>query len=233
MPVNPDALVRISAFNWVPPFARGHVRDLRPRWALEEAGISYAVCKLDATSARPADYYKEQPFGQVPSYHDSIVSLFESGAIVLHIGRDCETLLPADPAARARATAWLIAALNSVEPFLMQLATIDIFEAGELWAEQRRPAVVEMIGKRLQCLADALGDKPYLDGEAFTAGDLMMTTVLRILDGKNLLEQHPNLVAYKARCEGRPAFQIALAAQIADFEEREEVPTRRTEAEGE
>jgi glutathione S-transferase len=233
MPVNPDAPVRISAFNWVPPFARGHVRDLRPRWALEEAGIPYAVRKLDATSERPADYHKEQPFGQVPSYHDSIVSLFESGAIVLHIGRDCETLLPADPAARARATAWLIAALNSVEPFLMQLATIDIFEAGAPWAEQRRPAVVEMIGTRLRRLADALGDKAYLDGEAFTAGDLMMTTVLRILDGKNLLEQHPNLVAYKARCEGRSAFQIALAAQIADFEEREAVPTRRTEAEGE
>jgi glutathione S-transferase len=233
MPVNPDAPVRISVFNWVPPFAQGHVRDLRPRWALEEAGIPYAVRKLDATSERPADYYEEQPFGQVPSYHDSIVSLFESGAIVLHIGRDCETLLPADPAARARATAWLIAALNSVELFLMQLATIDIFEAGEAWAKQRQPAVVEMIGTRLQRLADALGDKPYLDGKAFTAGDLMMTTVLRILDGKNLLEQHPNLIAYKARCEGRPAFQIALAAQIADFEERQEVPTRRTEAEGE
>jgi glutathione S-transferase len=191
------------------------------------------VRRLDATSERPDDYYEEQPFGQVPSYHDSIVSLFESGAIVLHVGRDCETLLPADPAARARATAWLIAALNSVEPFLMQLATIDIFEAGEAWAKQRRPAVVEMIGKRLQRLAAALGDKPYLDGEAFTAGDLMMTTVLRMLDGKNLLEQHPNLVAWKARCERRPAFQIALAAQIADFDKREEVPTRRTETEGE
>ena len=127
MPVNPDAPVRISAFNWVPPFAQGQVRDLRPRWALEEAGIAYAVRKLDAMTERPADYYEEQPFGQVPSYRDDTVSLFESGAIVLHIGRDCETLLPADPAARARATAWLIAALNSVEPYLMQLATIDIF----------------------------------------------------------------------------------------------------------
>jgi glutathione S-transferase len=217
----------------VPPFAQGHVRDLRVRWALEEAGIPYAVRRLDATSERPADYFEEQPFGQVPSYHDSIVSLFESGAIVLHVGRDCETLLPTDTAARARATAWLIAALNSVEPFLMELATIDIFEAGEAWAKQRRPAVVEMIGKRLQRLAAALGDKPYLDGEAFTAGDLMMTTVLRMLDGKNLLEQHPNLVAWKARCQQRPAFQIALTAQIADFEIRGEVPTRRTETEGE
>ncbi len=130
MPVDPDAPVRISAFNWVPPFAQGQVRDLRPRWALEEAGIAYAVRKLDARAERPADYYQEQPFGQVPSYRDDTVSLFESGAIVLHIGRDCEALLPTDPAARARATAWLIAALNSVEPYLMQLATIDVFAAG-------------------------------------------------------------------------------------------------------
>src|SRR5438045_2700093 len=167
MPVDPNAPVRLSAFNWVPPFAQGQVRDLRPRWALEEAGIAYAVRKLDAMAERPADYYEEQPFGQVPSYRDDTVSLFESGAIVLHIGRDCETLLPADPAARARATVWLIAALNSVEPYLMQLATID---------------------------------------------------------GKGLLDRYSNLVAYKARCQARPAFQAALAAQIADFEKREPVP---------
>jgi hypothetical protein len=144
MPVDPNAPVRISAFNWVPPFAQGQVRDLRPRWALEEAGIAYAVRKLDAMAERPADYYGEQPFGQVPSYRDGNVLLFESGAIVLHIGRDCETLLPADPAARARATAWLIAALNSVEPYVMQLATIDVFAAGEEWAKLRRPGVIEM-----------------------------------------------------------------------------------------
>ena len=162
MPVDPNASVRISAFSWVPLFAQGQVRDLRPRWALEEAGIPYAVRKLDPTTARPAEYYTEQPFGQVPVYHDEAVSLFESGAIVLYIARDCETLLPREPAARARATAWLIAALNSVEPFLMQLAMIDIFAAGEDWTKQRRPQVVEMIGQRLSRLAAALGDKPYL-----------------------------------------------------------------------
>jgi glutathione S-transferase len=220
MPVVPNASVRISAFNWVPPFAQGQVRDLRPRWALEEAGIAYAVRKLDAMAERPADYYEEQPFGQVPSYHDDTVSLFESGAIVLHIGRDCEMLLPADPAARARATAWLIAALNTVEPYLMQLATIDVFAAGEEWARLRRPGVIEMIDKRLSRLSDALGDKAYLDGGRFTAADLMMTTVLRITDGKGLLDRYSNLGAYKARCQARPAFQAALAAQIADFEER-------------
>ncbi|MBV9114850.1 MAG: glutathione S-transferase family protein [Hyphomicrobiales bacterium] len=223
MPVDPKAPVRISALNWVPVFAQGHVRDLRPRWALEEAGIPYAVRKLDVMAERPADYYEEQPFGQVPSYHDDTVSLFESGAIVLHIGRDCETLLPRDLAARARATTWLIAALNTVEPFLMQLATIDVFAAGEEWARLRRPGVIEMIDKRLARLSDALREKSYLDGERFTAGDLMMTTVLRSIDGKGLLDRYSNLVAYKARCQARPAFQAALAAQIADFEERESV----------
>src|SRR6202035_1113503 len=179
MPVDPQASVRISAFKWVPPFAQGHVRDLRARWALEEAGVPYAVRKLDAVAERPADYFEEQPFGQVPSYRDDTVSLFESGAIVLHIGRDCETLLPTDPAARARATAWLIAALHSVDPYVMQLATIDVFAAGEEWAKLRRPGVIEMIDKRLSRLSSALGDKAYLDGDRFTAGDLIMTTVTR------------------------------------------------------
>jgi glutathione S-transferase len=224
MPVDPKACVRISAFNWVPPFAQGYVRDLRVRWALEEAGIPYTVRKLNVATDRPADYFEEQPFGQVPSYRDGNISLFESGAIVLHIGRDCEALLPPDGAARTRATAWLIAALNSVEPFVMQLTTIDIFCAGESWANERRPAVVEMVGKRLSRLADALGDKSYLDGDAFTAGDLMMTSVLRSLDGKELIERHPNLVAYKARCLARPAFKAALVAQLADFERPEAVP---------
>ena len=104
MPVDPQASVRISAFKWVPPFAQGHVRDLRARWALEEAGVPYAVRKLDAVAERPADYFEEQPFGQVPSYRDDTVSLFESGAIVLHVGRNREALVPADPAAQARAT---------------------------------------------------------------------------------------------------------------------------------
>ena len=129
MPVEDRAAVRISAFKWVPPFAQGWVRDLRARWALEEAGIPYTVLKIDGAAERPADYFAEQPFGQVPSYRDDSVTLFESGAIVLHIGRDCEALLPTNVAARARATAWLIAALNSVEPFVMQLSTIDVFSS--------------------------------------------------------------------------------------------------------
>ena len=225
MPVDPKACVRASA----PSIG---CRPLRK--------ATFATCAYVGRSRKPAspmpcansmpaadcpaDYFEEQPFGQVPSYRDGNISLFESGAIVLHIGRDHEVLLPPDEAARARATAWLIAAQNSVEPFVMQLATIDIFCAGEPWAKERRPAVVEMIGKRLSRLADALGDKSYLDGDAFTAGDLMMTSVLRSLDGKDLIERHSNLVAYKARSLERPAFKAALAAQLADFERREAVP---------
>lgn len=141
------------------PFAQGWVRDLRARWALEEAGVPYSVLKVDGASERPADYFAEQPFGQVPSYRDETVTLFESGAIVLHIGRNCQALLPTNVAARARATAWLIAALNSVEPFVMQLSTIDVFSSGEEWAKQRRPAVVEMIDKRLSRPSTALSAK--------------------------------------------------------------------------
>ena len=226
MAVVPDSPIRNSAFEWVPAFARGQVRDLRVRWALEEAGLDYAVRKLDATRERPADYLEEQPFGQVPSYLDPEVSLFETGAIVLHVGAKSEVLLPRDTVGRARATSWLIAALNSVEPFCMQLATIDIFARGQEWARLRRPGVIEMIQARLSRLSAALGDKPYLEGR-FTAGDLMMTTVLRILHGKDLIDRHDNLAAYLARCEARPAFQRALAAQLADF--REDRPAREGE----
>lgn len=216
MPVDPAAPVAISAFGWVPGFARGQVRDLRARWALEEAGVPYAVRLLDAMAERPADYFAEQPFGQVPSYRDETVSLFESGAIVLYIGERCETLLPADPAGRARATTWAFAALNSIEPPIMELASCDLFHAGEPWTEARRPQVVEWIGKRLDRLQDALGDREWLE-DRFTAGDLLMVSVLRILDHTDLVASRPALAAYKARGTARPAFQAALTAQLADF----------------
>lgn len=219
MPVDPNAPVRISAFRWVPEFARGQVRDLRARWALEEAGIPYAVRKLEALVERPADYFGEQPFGQVPSYRDPELILFESGAIVLHVGRSCEALLPSDPAARARAVAWCFAALNSIEPYIMQLVAIDLFHAGEAWTAERRPQVVKMIEGRLDRLVDWLEDRPWLEGERFTAGDLLMVSVLRILDPTDLVAARPTLAAYKVRGTARPAFQAALAAQLADFEE--------------
>ncbi len=220
MPVDPNAPVRISAFRWVPDFARGQVRDLRVRWALEEAGIPYSVRKLDAMAERPSDYFAEQPFGQVPSYRDDGVQLFESGAIVLHIGGRSDALLPADSEGRARATAWLIAALNSIEPMILQLALLDMFWKDQPWVKDARPNVVAFIEKRLDRLVDWLGDKEWLE-DRFTAGDLMMVTVLRILDHTDLVTSRPVLAAYKERGIARPAFKAALAAQLADFEERQ------------
>lgn len=220
MPIDPSAAVRITAFNWVPDFARGYVRDIRVRWALEEADVPYSVRKLEAVGERPADYFAEQPWGQVPSYRDEEVQLFESGAIALHVGRKFGTLLPRDEAGRARATAWVIAALNSVEPFLAQLPTIDIFHAGEEWTKARRPQVIEMIERRLDRLSEWLGDKEWLE-DAFTAGDLLMADVLRIVEKEDLLPKRPNLLAYVERAKARPAFQRAMAAQLADFEDRQ------------
>jgi len=218
MPVDPAARAEVTAYNWVPDFARTYVRDFRVRWALEEAGIPYRT-RLISPVEKPGDYFAEQPFGQVPAYRDEAVQLFESGAIVLYIGERSETLLPADTAGRARATAWTIAALNSVEPMLMELATIDVFCAGEQWAALRRPAVVEDIRKRLARLADALGDRDYLE-DRFTAGDLLMTSALRALDHTNLLAEQPRLAAYQQRCLARPGFAAAIEAQLADFSEQ-------------
>ncbi|NJS14679.1 MAG: glutathione S-transferase family protein [Sphingopyxis sp.] len=216
MPVNPNAAISITAFNWVPPFAQGQVRDLRVRWALEEAGLDYAERLLDPREPRPDAYHAEQPWGQVPVFREGELSLFESGAIVLHIGGRSEALLPCDAAGRTKATQWLIAALNSIEPSAMQLLTIDIFAAGEAWTVERRPQVAEFLDKRLARLADALGSRDWLE-DRFTAGDLMMSTVLRI-PPPDMLADHPKLTSYKSRCEARPAFARALEAQIAAFQ---------------
>jgi glutathione S-transferase len=212
-------MITISAFQWVPNFAKGHVRDLRVRWALEEAGLSYRTRLLAMGDQDKDDYRALQPFGQVPIFEENGLVLFETGAIVLHIGERCEALLPKDPRARARATQWLIAALNSIEPFVMNVALIDIFYANEEWAKLRRPSAVEFVQRRLKALSRALGDKPYLDGECFTAGDLMMSTVLRILDNTDIVTSDRRLAAYIERCTTRPAFRRALDAQLGDFRE--------------
>src|SRR5262245_20210923 len=143
--------------------------------------------------------------------------LFESGAIVLHIGERSEALLPKEPGARARATQWLIAALNSIEPFVMNVALIDLFYVNEEWAKLRRPGAVAFAQRRLSALSKSLGSKPYLDGDRFTAGDLMMTTVLRILNHTDIVTGDARLAAYLERCTARPAFQRALNSQIGDF----------------
>jgi len=210
-------MITISAFEWVPDFAQGQVRDLRVRWALEEAGLPYRTRLLAMGDQDKPEYRALQPFGQVPIFEEDGFVLFESGAIVLHIGERSEILLPHDAQARARATQWLIAALNSIEPWLMQVALIDLFYAGEDWAKLRRPGAVEFAHMRLAGLSVALGDKPYLDGDRFTAGDLMMASVLRILP--DLTREHANLGAYLDRCTARPAFQRALAAQLGDFKQ--------------
>lgn len=211
----PSPSIEITAFRWVPDFARGLVRDLRLRWALAEAGLPYRVRLLDATHERPADYFLEQPFGQVPVFVEGELGLFESGAIVLHIGGHSEALVPADEAGRARAMCWVVAALNSIEQMIFELVN-----AGEQWAALRRPEAEQKVRDRLTRLSAWLGDKQYLE-DRFTAGDLIMTTVLRNLRHTDLVAEHTNLATYVARCEARPAFQQALAEQLSDFDDRE------------
>jgi glutathione S-transferase len=212
-------MITISAFKSVPDFAQGQVRDLRARWALEEAGLPYKTRLLKQGDQGQPEYRALQPFGQVPMLEEDGFVLFESGAIVLYIGERSEKLLPKDAAARARATQWLIAALNSIEPFVMNVAMIDLFYANEQWAKLRRPGAVEFAQGRLSALAKSLGDKPYLDGDRFTAGDLMMTTVLRILKHTDIVTSDKTLAAYVERCTARPAFRRAFDAQIGDFRE--------------
>jgi glutathione S-transferase len=211
-----DAAIEISAFDWVPDFARGLVRDLRPRWALEEIGLPYRVRLLDAMTERPEDYFLEQPFGQVPVFSEGEVQMFETGAILLYLGERSETLLPRDTASRTRAMCWVVAALNSVEPAIMNLTSIDLFHAAEEWAKLRRPGAEDLVRLKLSRLSAWLGDKDYLE-DRFTVADLLMTTVLRNLRGTALVAEFPNLTAYVARCEARPAFRRALDAQLADF----------------
>jgi glutathione S-transferase len=210
-------LITISAFKWVPEFAQGLVRDLRVRWALEEAGLPYKTRLLEQGDQDKPDYRALQPFGQVPILEEDGIVLFESGAIVLHIGERSETLLPQDADRRARAVQWLIAALNSIEPPIMNIALIDAFYPNEEWARLRRPAAVEFAQKRLSALSKWLGNKPYLDGDRFTAGDLMMATVLRILRHTDIVTGDRRLADYIERCTGRSAFGRALDAQLGDF----------------
>jgi glutathione S-transferase len=213
----PDDLPEVTAFAWVPPFARGQVRDLRVRWALEELGRPYRVRLLSGPD-RPKDYFREQPWGQVPAYREGAIRLFECGAIALHIAEsDPEhRLLPRDSVARGRAISWLFAALNSVDPQIGALNLVDLFEAESEWARAARSAIVARLDVRLGRLADWLGQRDWLE-DRFTVGDLLMVATLRSIDDAELLAGHPTLSAYVVRGEARPAFQRALAAQLADF----------------
>ena len=220
MPVDSTATAEVTAYRWVPDFAQGLVRDLRVRWALEEIGRPYRVRLLDATKPRPEEYFCEQPFGQVPAYRDEEVQLFESGAILIHLGMQDERLLPSDTNGRMRAVAWLIASLNSLEPAIFPLLMINVFNRGEPWTEDARPKFMARLHERLTCMSNALGDKEWLE-DRFTIADLMLVTVLRQLRGGKVLDEFRKLKAYVARGEARPAFQQALADQCSVFAENE------------
>jgi glutathione S-transferase len=209
-------LPTITTFGWVPEFARGFVRDMRPRWAFEQVGQPYAVNLI--TDSKSPEHRRLQPFGQVPTYRDDEVAIFESGAIVLRIAERAGKLIPVDPAARMRALQWVAAALNSVEPYVMAVAINDIFEADREWSRARHVKVVDDLRTRLGGLEAALGDNFWLDGNAFTVGDLRMISVLGSLRGSAELADFPILAAYIARGENRPAHRKAMEDHMATFD---------------
>jgi len=206
----------VTAFDWVPEFARGLVRDLRVRWAFEEIGAPYASELLSARAPRPDDYVARQPFEQVPAFRDGALKMFETGAILLYLGEKDARLLPADPQARWTAISWLFAALNSVEPVIGRIVAYDVFNADKDWAPPAREAALGLCKQKLKRVADALAGRDWLAGE-FSIADIMMVTVLNGLRHTDLVAEFPALAAYKARAEDRPAYKRALAAQFADF----------------
>jgi glutathione S-transferase len=209
-------MITVYALRWVPDFAEGVVRDLRVRWALHEAGLPYRAQLLGGGAHKQPEYRRLQPFGQVPAYEEDGLVLFESGAIVLHIGARSAALLPPEPAARARATCWLLAALNTIEVVVQPLAELDFFYPQESWAKQQRPTAEARVRARLAELSGELRGREYLEGR-FSAGDLMMASVLRILRHTTLVSSDPVLGPYLSRCEARPAFQLALREQLSAF----------------
>ena len=211
-------MITLYAFKWVPDFAQGLVRDLRVRWALEEAGIPYGTKLLGQDDKDAPAYRNIQPWGQVPVIEDGGLMLFESAAIVQYLADRSETLSPRDPAGRAKVAQWLFAAMNSVEPHVANLANLDLFHAKEEWAKARRPGQEAFTRMKLSSLARRLDGREWLENR-FTAADLLMVTVLRILRHTDIITADPVLGPYLARGEARPAFQRALAAQLAPFRE--------------
>lgn len=211
-------MITVTALKWVPPFAAGQVRDHRVRWMLNEVGWDYAVELIDPGVQKSDAYRAEQPFGQVPVLRETgRPTLFETGAIVLDLAERSGRLWPADGDGQAQVRTWLIAALNSVEPYLSAVAEVDFFTPDESLRRLRRPGAVAAAKERLGRLAAALGDRRWLVGDAFTAADLMLASVLRVGDHADLLADTPNLAAYRARCLERPAFLKAVADQRRDI----------------
>ncbi len=209
--------IKLTTLGMAPPVAHGLVRDLRIRWALEEVGLPYEVELIDFATLKSEGFRKRQPFQQVPVYEEEGLVLFESGAILLHVAGRSEKLLPGEPGARSRAIAWIFSALNSVEPPLNQLVTVDLFQNDEDWSSEARPSILEAAERRFTALESYLDGREFLE-DRFTAGDLMMTTVLRIPRHCELLKGYPNLDAYRHRNEQRPAFQKALNDQLKVYQ---------------
>lgn len=208
--------ITITAFERSPDRGKGLARDMRVRWALEEVGQPYDVRLLSFKAMKEPAHLALHPFGQIPTYEEGDLALFESGAIVLHIAERHAGLLPEDANARARAITWMFAALNTVEPPIFDRALATILERDEPWYEQRLRVLEENIRKRLGGLSSRLGDADWLDGP-FSAGDLLMVSVLLRLKSSGILDEYPNLSAYLARGEARPAYKRAFAAQLAVF----------------
>jgi glutathione S-transferase len=212
-------MITVTAFKWVPPFAAGQVRDHRVRWMLNEIGWDYAVDLIDPKVQASPAYLAEQPFGQVPVLRETgRPTQFESGAIVLDLAERSGKLWPSDREAQAQVRAWVIAALNSVEPYLSNVAEVDFFIDDEMLRTLRRPGAVTAATRRLGKLSFALGDRDYLVGGAFTAADLMLASVLRVAEHADLLAAHANLATYRARCLERPAARKAIADQRRDID---------------
>lgn len=206
--------VTITAFERSPDGGRGLARDTRVRWALEETDQTYAVRLVSFQAMKAPAHLALHPFGQIPTYEEGGLALFETGAIVLHIAERHRGLLPSDPDARARAIAWMFASVNTVEPPILELQNAVLLEADKPWSGERLPLVKDRVRERLRQLSARLGGADWLDGD-FSAGDLMMASVLLRLRASGLLDEFANLAAYVARAEARPAYRRAFAAQAA------------------
>jgi glutathione S-transferase len=206
--------VTITAFERSPDGGKGLARDTRVRWALEELGLPYEVRLVSFRAMKEPAHLALHPFGQIPTYEEGDLALFETGAIVFHLAQRHRGLLPGDANARARAIMWMFAALNTVEPPILELVIVKIVEGDKPWSKERLLLVEERIRGRLRPLSDRLGEAEWLDG-GFSAGDLMMVSVLLRLRASGILNEFPNLSAYVARGEARPAYQRAFAAQAA------------------
>lgn len=206
----------ITAFAMSPDEGQGHARDMRLRWAFEELGQPYDVRLVSFAQMKQPAHLALQPFGQIPTYEEGDLALFESGAIILHLAQHRPGLLPANPDAQARAITWMFAALNTMEPPIVELEQAPYVIGDRPWRGEFLPMLEDRVRIRLGELSRRLGDADWLDG-AFSAGDLMMVTVLRRLDGTGLVEEYPNLAAYVARAEARPAYKRAFDAQLAVF----------------